>query len=234
MKCLNSAWILSLCLLCASCSNTSNSSPGRKQLRKTLSEPEPNEKVQLRKDLEHQRRELTTRLGLDKLEHFAIETPMIPHSFIPAPVPEEINRILEKLRQENRTEHLPYVLEYGLNLHLKNLARSQLARILPVDENLMLSELIRLTKIPKYKTAHEAGWLNRQVHDSIEDINGATGYSSYQIYIWYIENWLSIQDMPNIERLCDIQKRIEKTGMQGVGGGGLVCHYGCYSFVGED
>ena len=40
--------------------------------------------------------------------------------------------------------------------------------------------------------------------------------------------------MPNIERLCDIQKRNEKTGMQGVGGGGQVCHYGCYNLVSED
>ncbi len=189
---------------------------------------------QLRKNLDRQRQEMIAEFGLDKLERFAIETPFIPHRFAPAPVPEEINRVLEKLREENRTEHLPYVLEYGLNLYLKHLTCSQLARVLPIDENPMLSELIRLTKIPKYKTAHEAGWLNRQVHDSIEDINGATGYSSYQIYIWYLENWYSVTDMPNVERLCDIQKRIEKTGMQGVGGGGQVCHYGCYSLVSED
>jgi len=155
-----------------------------------------------------------------------MEAPVISNGFAPAAVPEEINRILEKLREHNRRDHLPYLLEYGLNLYLKNLTLSRLARVLPVDENSVLSELIRLTKIPKYETAHEAGWLNKQFNGRFEDTNEATGYSSYQIYIWYLENWYSVSDMPNVERLCGIQKQIEKTGMQGVGGG-LVCHYGC-------
>lgn len=163
---------------------------------------------------------------LKKIKRFAMEAPVIPNGWAPATVPEEINRILEKLREHNRTDHLSYLLEYGLNLYLKNLIHSHLARVLPVDENLMLTELIRLTKIPKYKTAHEAGWLNSQFDGRFEESNQATGYSSYQIYIWYLENWSSLLDMPNIERLCDIQKQIEKTGMQGVGGS-LVCHYGC-------
>jgi hypothetical protein len=161
-----------------------------------------------------------------ELEKFAMQTPVIPNGRAPADVPEEINRILVKLRDQNKTDHLPYLLEYGLNLYLKNLKLSGLARILPVDKNLMLSELIRLTKIPKYKTAHEAGWLNRQFYGSFEDTFLAVGHSSYQVYIWYLENWPSIHDMPNIKRLCDIQEQIEETGMQGVGGG-LVCHYHC-------
>lgn len=165
-------------------------------------------------------------LSKQELERFALQTPVIPNGRAPAPVPEEINRILRDLREQGRKDHLPYLLEYGLNLYLKNLNLSRLARVLPVDENLMLSELISLTKIPKYKTAHEAGWLNNQFYGSFEDTYVATGYSSYQIYIWYLENWSSIQDMPNIERLCNIQKQIGKTGMQGVGGG-LVCHYHC-------
>ena len=181
---------------------------------------------QLREELERQQQEIATMFGLKELECFAMEMPVIPNGRAPAAVPEEIHRILEKLRDHNRTDHLPYLLEYGLNLYLRNLTYSRLARVLPVDKNLMLSELIRLTKIPKYKTAHEAGWLSRQFSSSFEDINGATGYSSYQIYVWYLENWFLVYDMPNIERLCDIQKQIEKTGMQGVGGG-LVCHYGC-------
>lgn len=161
-----------------------------------------------------------------KIKRFAMEAPVVPNGFAPAPVPEQINRILKELREQHKTDHLPYLLEYGLNLYLKNLTLSRLARVLPVNENLMLSELIRLTKIPKYKTAHEAGWLNRQFHGSFQDINEATGYSSYQIYIWYLENWFSVLDMPNIERLCNIHQQIEKTGMHGVGGG-QVCHYGC-------
>lgn len=171
-------------------------------------------------------KQVSEHLSKQELERFAMEAPVIPNGRAPAPVPEEINRILRELREQGRKDHLPYVLEYGLNLYLKNLNLSRLARVLPVDENLMLSELIRLPKIPKYKTAHEAGWLNNQFYGSFEDTYVATGHSSYQIYIWYLENWSSIQDMPNIERLCDIQKKIQKTGMHGVGGG-LVCHYHC-------
>ena len=187
---------------------------------------ELNKIEKLREKLERQQQEVVAKFGLKKLERFAMEVPVIPNGRAPATVPEEINHILEKLRIHNKMEHLPYLLEYGLNLHLKNLIHSHLARVLPVDENLMLTELIRLTKIPKYKTAHEAGWLNSQFDGRFEESNQATGYSSYQIYIWYLENWSSIQDMPNIERLCDIQKQIGKTGMQGVGGD-LVCHYHC-------
>jgi hypothetical protein len=163
---------------------------------------------------------------IHRLEHFAKETQVTRYGRQPTPIPEEINRILREFREQGRTEHLPYLLEYGLNLYLKNLTLSKLARVLPIDKNLMLSELIRLAKISKYKTAHEAGWLNRQFHGSFQDINEATGYSSYQIYIWCLENWISVLGMPNIDRLCDIQKKIEKTGMHGVGGG-KVCHYGC-------
>lgn len=165
-----------------------------------------------------------------KLKEFTMEAPVTQWGRAPKPVPEQINRILRRLREETRTYHLPYLLEYGLNLYLKNLTLSKLARVLPVEENLMLSELIRLTKIPKYKTAHEAGWLNRQFDGRFEDPNyrphDETGYSSYQIYIWYLENWSSVLDMPNTERLFEIQEQIEKTGMYGVGGG-LPCHYGC-------
>jgi hypothetical protein len=187
---------------------------------------ELNKIEQLKEELERQKQEIAAQFGLKKLERFAMEAMVIPNGWAPEAVPEEINRILVKLRDHNRTEHLPYLLEYGLNLYLKNLTLSHLARVLPVDDNLMLSELVRLTKIPKYSMAYEAGWLNRQFYGSFKDIDDATGYSSYQIYIWYLENWSSVLDMPNFDRLCDIQKQIEKTGMQGVGGG-LVCHYGC-------
>jgi len=192
-----------------SCNTTSRSSIKSKQLSARLSEQEIED--------------------LTKIERFAIRNPTTRDGQAPEPVPEKIEHILKKLRDQGRTEHLPYLLEYGLNLYLKNLTHSQLARVLPVNENLMLSELIRLAKIPEYETFHEAGWLNSQFHklgDITERPYGETGYSSYQIYIWYLENWRSIRDMPNIERLCDIQKKIEKTGMNSVGGG-KVCHYGC-------
>jgi hypothetical protein len=164
---------------------------------------------------------------LKNIKKFAMQTPVTRFGRQPVPVPEQINRILTELREQHRTDHLPYLLEYGLNLFLKNLTLSRLARVLPVNENLILSELIRLTNIPKYETAHEAGWLNSQFYGPFQDTNVATGYSSYQIYIWYLENWSSVLDMPNIERLRDIQKKIEKTGMHGVGGG-KVCHYHCH------
>ena len=176
----------------------------------------------LRENLERQQQEIAAEYDLKKLEDFAIHTPVFSNGRAPAAVPEEMNRVLEKLQAHQRTDHLPYLLEYGLNLYLKNLTFSHLARALPVDENLMLSELIRLTEIPKYKTAHEAGWLNNQFHGPFEE----TGHSSYQIYIWYLENWSSLSDMPNIERLGNIEEHIRETGMNGVGGG-LVCHYGC-------
>ncbi len=198
--------ILTFSVFYTSCNNTSRSSIKHKQLSAPMSEQELED--------------------LTKIERFAMNTPITRYGRAPAPVPEQIDHILKKFRDQGRTEHLPYLLEYGLNLYLKNLTHSRLARVLPVNKNLMLSELIRLTKIPKYKTAYEAGWLNRQFYGSFQDINEATGYSSYQIYIWYLENWFSVLDMPNIERLCDIQKKIEKTGMHGVGGG-QVCHYGC-------
>lgn len=209
MKHLDWILILTFCVFYTSCNNTSSSSIKHKQLSDHLSGQEYED--------------------FRKVKKFAMEAPVVPNGFAPAPVPEDINRILKELRKQHRTDHLPFLLEYGLNLYLKNLTLSNLARVLPVNENLMLSELVRLAKIPKYKTYHEAGWLNRQFYksgDITERPYGETGYSSYQIYIWYLENWRSIQDMPNIERLIDIQKQIEKTGMNGVGGG-LPCHYGC-------
>ena len=183
---------------------------------------------QLEKESEYRWQQIMseTTPEIKKLEYFAMECPIIENGRAPELVPAQINRLLKEFREQGKTDHLPYLLEYGFNLYWKNLIHSRLARVLPVDENLILSELIRLTKIPKYKTAHEAGWLNRQFHGSFQGINGATGYSSYQIYIWYLENWFSVLDMPNIERLCDIQTQIEKTGMHGIGGG-KVCHYGC-------
>lgn len=131
---------------------------------------------------------------------------------------QDIDIILIKFREEGRTDSLPYLLEYGLNLYLKNLTMSHLARVLPVEENPMLSELIGLTGITKYKTTHQAGWLNTKFDEHFEDSEQATGYSSYQVYLWYLENWPSLPNWPNIDRLCDTQKQIENTGMRGVGG----------------
>lgn len=145
----------------------------------------------------------------------------------PEKVPPEIAKIVEDYKSQGRTNHLCYLIEYGLNVYLKNLEQSQLARELPVEENPLLAELVRMTKIQKYKTAHEAGWLNNQFYGKFE----RTGYSSYQIYIWCLERDLfaghsHVSKCPNFERICEIDKKITKTGKQAVGGG-RVCHYGC-------
>lgn len=158
----------------------------------------------------------------EALERLSMESPVTGDGRGVEKVPENVNRILVELRTEGRTDHFPYLLEYGLNIYLKNLKLSKLARELPVAENLALSELIRMAKISKYATAHEAGWLNRQFMGSFEQ----TGYSSYQIYVWYMEHCGFVWGYPNGDRFLEIDKQITATGFQGVGGG-RVCHYHC-------
>ncbi len=87
----------------------------------------------------------------------------------------------------------------------------------------MLAELVRLAKIEKYKTAHEAGWLNNQFYGEFS----GTGYSSYQVYIWAKERRIGVvPSWSNRKRLAALLKEIDHSGLAGVGGGG-VYHYGC-------
>jgi hypothetical protein len=185
---------------------------------------------QLQEQLDNRFRKRAAESFMKELERFAMEAPIDRPGRAPAAIPVHIDHILRRFRDEGRTDHLPYLLEYGLNIYLKNLAMSKLARVMPVDDNVMLAELVRLTGIDKYKSFHEAGWLGRQFHRSVDGGRcgppDESGYSSYQIYVWYLENWSSLLNRPNIDRLCDLQKQIEDTGMHGVGGG-RVCHYGC-------
>ncbi len=159
-----------------------------------------------------------------KLINFCIEAPVEKDGRRPEKVPAEIVKIVEDYKLAGRKDHLCYLFEYGLTIYLKNLQRSGLARELPVDENVLLTELVRIAEIQKYKTAHEAGWLNRQVapHGQFNE----SGYSSYQIYIWHLEHISAVFDFPNADRIHEITKKITKTGFQGVGGSGN-CHYGC-------
>ena len=160
---------------------------------------------------------------LEVLAAFAKECPYEDNAREPRLPPENVNHVLQSFRKENRRDHFPFLLEYGLRVYWKNLQNTQLARELPLKNNLMLSELIRLAEIPKYTTAHEAGWLNRQFHGQFD----ATGYSSFQIYIWLKEQQcVDRQDYPNIKRLSELEKVIDASSLNGVGGGG-VCHYGC-------
>lgn len=217
-----------LCLVCASCSVTGRggqddsalSEPEHKTAGEKTTKTEPECSLELRIGLKGTS-------DLEKIECLVRLAPVDRSGRAASSVPEEINAVLRRFRTDEQRDHLPYLLEYGLNLHLKHLQTSKLARVLPVDENLMLAELVRLTEMPKYKTAHEAGWLDRQFLGGFEKSRMTAAYSSYQIYLWYLENWEDVMAMPNTDRLVHIQKQIEQTGMHGVGGG-FVCHYGCH------
>ncbi len=191
MKFLRIAVILSVCGLCISCDHS----------QKVSSWP-------------------ASPSDLGRLEHFAMAAPVEGSGRVPAAVPQDVDVILIRFREEGGTDHLPYLLEYGLNIYLKNLAMSKLARVMPLDDNVMLAELVRLTAIDKYKSFHETGWLERQFHRSVDGGRcgppDESGYSSYQVYVWYLENWSSLLNWPNIDRLCGLQKKIEDTRMHGV------------------
>ncbi len=136
---------------------------------------------------------------------------------------DEIAVMLRRFKEEGKKDNLPFLLEYGLKLHWINLQHTNLARELPVEKNPVIAELIRLTGIPKYTTAHEAGWLNRQFYGPFQ----RTGWSSYQVYIWLKEAELPISKLyPNSHRISVLLKAIDSSGKNGVGGRG-VCHYHC-------
>ena len=146
-----------------------------------------------------------------------------PH---PESVPTNVVAILKEKKEAGRTDHLGLLVEYGLRVHWRYLQHTQLARELPTDNNMMLSELIRIAGIPKYTTAYQAGWLNSQFYDKFN----RTGWSSYQIYIWVKENISTIlsddKTFPNWKHITEIMETIDNSSLNGVGGGG-VCHYGC-------
>lgn len=134
-----------------------------------------------------------------------------------------ISEILTQFRMAARTNHLPLLLEYGLKHHSMNLEFTGIGRELDVEHNSMLAELVRLLAIPRYKTAHEAGWLNSQFHGEFS----GTGWSSYQIYVAANERghgWWGY--LPNADRLESLMTKIRLSGKANVGGYG-VCHYGC-------
>lgn len=172
----------------------------------------------------------TPRVPRDPIERFAAEAPLGEQSEYgyryPLPPTEEVVALLLEKRAKGQTDHLVPLVEYGLRIHWNYLKHSQLARELPLQENMMLAELVRIAKMPRYTTAHEAGWLNRQFDGHFE----GTGWSSYQIYIWAKENdriYLRGGDQRKSKRsIGELLKVIDRSAMNGVGGGG-VCHYGC-------
>jgi hypothetical protein len=165
----------------------------------------------------------------DSLTVLARSSPFIteterPH---PVPLPDDVVILLRRKKESGQTDHLGLLVEYGLRVHWQYLQHTRLARELPVESNMMLAELIRIADIPKYTSAHEAGWLNSQFYGKFN----RAGWSSYQIYVWVKEHFSSIltddsQHFPNAKQILDLIKIIDCSALNGVGGGG-VCHYEC-------
>jgi len=128
---------------------------------------------------------------------------------------------VDALRRKGMETHLPFLVEYGLTLHCANLEYSHLSRELPVAENILLAELVRLAAIPMYQAAHEAGWLENQFHGPFT----RTGWSSYQIYVWAKERRV-FAGWPNEARILALLDSIEASPARKLGGKN-VCHYGC-------
>lgn len=156
------------------------------------------------------------------------DAPFITHTERPHPAPlsDEIVAILKSKKKKGETDHLGLLVEYGLRVHWHYLKHTKLARELPMESDMMLSELVRIAEIPKYTTAYEAGWLNSQFHGPFNQ----TGWSSYQIYVWVKEHISTIlsddKRFPNWKRIGELMETIDNSNLNGIGGGG-VCHYGC-------
>lgn len=136
------------------------------------------------------------------------------------PKEEAIAGSLEGLRWAGWKDHLRFLVEYGLRIHVRNLEQTRLARRLPVTRDPALSELVRLAKIPPFRTAHEAGWLSSQFYEPPHQ-----GWSSYQVYLWAKERHV-FDDWPNEGRIQALLKLIDASPAAKVGGDN-VCHYGC-------
>ncbi|NLZ05443.1 MAG: hypothetical protein GXY19_09750 [Phycisphaerae bacterium] len=167
--------------------------------------------------------------GVGPIEAFAVKAPFVTRRIkraCPLRPPTEVTALLAARKAEGRVDHLGLLLEYGLRVHLGYLVHTRLSRELPLDANVMLAELVRLTGITPYTSAHEAGWLNDQCFDEFT----RTGYSSYQIYLWAKEHRGDIltdgERFPNGQRIDRVLQLIDASSLQGVGGGN-VCHYDC-------
>ena len=156
------------------------------------------------------------------IEDLATKAPFKTNTESPQPmsISKEVISILESKKRKGDTNHLCFLIEYGLRVHWHYLKYTGLARELPLDTNLMLAELIRITAIPKYKTAHQAGWLNNQFYGEFNQ----TGWSSYQIYLYVKENAKGIfsddKQFPNWQRRGDLVRIIDESSLNGVGGNG--------------
>ncbi len=137
-------------------------------------------------------------------------------------IPPEVTQVLHELNTKNRHDHLPFLVEYGLRLHLQFLQQSGLSRELPIEHNSMNAALVQELHLKKFTTAHEGGWLNRQFDGEFT----WQSYSSYQVYVWMLETNEATLDWANVDRIHDLMEAIQQTGIHGLGGNGT-CHYGC-------
>jgi hypothetical protein len=133
-----------------------------------------------------------------------------------------VGALLGRLRDRGCVDQLPYLIEYGLRVHLRNLRGTGLSRELPLKSDPALTELVRLARIAPYTRAHEAGWLESQFLGRFR----GRGHSSYQVWAWSLERASALRSGPNGARIERLLVAIRNTGRQGLGGEG-VCHYGC-------
>lgn len=140
-----------------------------------------------------------------------------------SPPPPAIREMLDRFAQMGRDDHLPLLAEYGLKHQLLNLQRTGMGRDLDVEKNPMLSELVRLLKLPQFHSAHEAGWLDSQFYGPFEGF----GWSSYQIYVEFRERGASLfENSHRAAAIESLMEQIRTSGRADVGGFG-VCHYAC-------
>ncbi len=164
----------------------------------------------------------------DPIEVLALKAPFVTgvERAYPGPPSTQVVALLKSKKTEGPVEHFGFLLEYGLRVHWQHLEHTRLSRELPVESNMMLAELVRLAEIPKYRTAHQAGWLNSQFHGKFNQV----GWSSYQIYVWAKEHSSEIfsdtERFPNWKRIGTMLDTIDGSSFNGIGGKG-VCHYGC-------
>ncbi len=162
------------------------------------------------------------------IEAFVLQCPFVTETERPHPQapPAEVVAFLESKKSRGETDHFGLLLEYGLRVHWRYLEHTALSREIPVESNTLLAELVRLAEIPKYMTAHEGGWLNRQFLGEFDQ----TGWSSYQTYVWakeHVPDFLSDDKrFPNWDRIGKLLHTIDGSSLNGIGGKG-VCHYGC-------
>lgn len=161
---------------------------------------------------------------LEALEEFAREAPYLADLESPAsaPVPDQIAQVVLELRHSGSRLHLGLLTEYGLRVHEKNLRYSRLSRALPLEENVLFEEWVRLTGVERCRSPVEGGWLASQFFGPFEPM-----WSSFQVYLWFKEAplWL-IEEPDNAARLESVLREIEDSGLAVVGGRN-VCHYGC-------